>query len=176
MCYVEDVFYTRCGHWASKPRIAHACICAKYVKRPSYNSRNLHPFLRRFEMLPYDCQHKQSRGSVLDEERICDQCIARESGRRASERQVGMWLSVTSNRQGSWVEIDHNPALTDQTLGISVNRRRHGSVPALLKSDNTDTKGLLAAIDDKDELAPRRAPSADGEPDCDVEEQADNVQ
>lgn len=175
MCYVEDVFHARCGHWSSKPRISHACICARYVERPAYNSRNLHHFLRRYVTVPYDCKHKQSRGSVLDEETICDQCIARESGRRASERQVGMWLSVYTNSDGSWVETDRDLDLTERMLRRSMSRRRQGSVPALLRLASVDANEVLAAIGDEEKVSPRRSALADSQPELDPDAQADMV-
>lgn len=34
MCYVEDVYHTRCSHWADQPRLYHACPSALGTGHP----------------------------------------------------------------------------------------------------------------------------------------------
>lgn len=124
MCYVANVFHPRCGHWSNTPHIIHVCPCARFVQRPSYSTRNLNPLLRRYETVPYSCHNKQSRGSGVDHERTCDQCIAREGARRIVEKQKGMWLSVCATQDGKWLEMDSKPELTRRMLERAECARR----------------------------------------------------
>ena len=57
MCYVEDIFHTRCNHWAEKPRVFHRCAAAEADHPGSC------------------CSNKKTCGSA-EEDSLCRKCAS----------------------------------------------------------------------------------------------------
>ena len=80
MCYVEDVYHTRCGHWADKPRLYHSCAAAN-VTGPQKQ-----------------CFNEKKCGSVQDDS-YCQRCIIHAD--MTAGRNAGACMTVVQNEQRS---------------------------------------------------------------------------
>lgn len=108
MCYLEDVYYSQCGHWAEKPRL--------YCRRPSEPQQlrgqvYTYPSLPKLEQqmdfvcvynglqqaeseiqMSKHCRHPKTFGSAADYENRCPRCTQLDVSHRIVLHQTGMSL------------------------------------------------------------------------------------
>lgn len=81
MCYVEDVFHARCGHWASQPHVYHQCSRVDKALSPQQNNANI----------GRTCYNQKTCGS-REENSVCKRCVAAD----CEKLQRGTCMSVFS--------------------------------------------------------------------------------
>ncbi|KAJ9661757.1 hypothetical protein H2198_001722 [Neophaeococcomyces mojaviensis] len=127
MCYIEDVYHTRCQHWSNRPNIYHRCPQAPHHSTDRFNTT---PSLASFEnnaglhsknyhwdptspvppgIRDQPCAYnKTSYGSIKDTENLCPRCRI-DQGKRAAD-QTGMWFAFYYDfEKGKCVIKERNP-------------------------------------------------------------------
>lgn len=83
MCYLEDVYHTKCGHWSDVPRIYHRCAAGTLTQSG------------------VSCFNRKSCGSS-SEDTHCKRCRLDMS---STVNQRGMYMSVTRDPQRNCVKV-----------------------------------------------------------------------
>lgn len=85
MCYVEDIYHSRCGHWASQPQVYHQCArIDKDTASPLSRTDDSRSSSR-------TCYNRKTCGS-RSEDSVCIRCVAATR----SELHRGTCMSVYS--------------------------------------------------------------------------------
>jgi hypothetical protein len=79
MCYVEDVFHARCGHWATQPHVYHQCSRVEKSLSPEANNA----------AIGRTCYNQKTCGSC-EEDSVCKRCVAADR----EKLQRGTCMSV----------------------------------------------------------------------------------
>ena len=81
MCYLEDVYHTKCNHWSDEPRTYHMCAAGGNRK---------------------DCFNKKKYGAVEDDS-FCKRCLLHSKDIHGKE--TGTWMTVYSDRETNRVVV-----------------------------------------------------------------------
>lgn len=86
MCYLEDIYHTKCGHWSDRPRTYHRCPSG-----PAFSASEP----------PSPCYNRKSCGS-RSEDSHCKRCRFMESG---PPKIRGTYFSVSRNLQSGRLQV-----------------------------------------------------------------------
>src|SRR5277367_452002 len=103
MCYLEDIYHSRCGHWTDEPRVYYKCAAASV---PGYTKQ---------------CWSRHTTGSAA-EDSICRKCQPSVEKKAVPK---GTWCSVSQDECGKMIVIVRSEARTSN--GHSLFRRPSGS-------------------------------------------------
>ena len=85
MCYVEDVYHARCGHWSNVPQVYHQCARVDSRRTSETSERN------NSTVSGQTCYNRKTCGS-RSEDSTCKRCVAADR----EKLQRGTCMSVYS--------------------------------------------------------------------------------